>query len=45
MYAYVPIFGFYDPFFAWWGPGVRVVAPHHVRVRHVVVVPSGGGHR
>lgn len=38
VYAYVPVFGFYDPFF-WSGPRVRVIVPHHVHVRRIVVVP------
>ncbi len=50
-YAYVPIFGFYDPFFVWnpffvWtGPGAYAIRPHHVHVHHTVVVPSRRWHR
>ena len=45
VYGYVPIFGFYDPFFMWTVPRVHVVVPHHVHVRRVVVVPSRRWHR
>jgi hypothetical protein len=43
-YAYVPIYGFYDPFFAWTLPRVHLFGPHHVHVRRVVVAPSRRWH-